>query len=404
MVDIKKIDLSSLQTWVILRVFNKRFNTEPQPRRQVMTKRIKYIGMDVHKKSIAIAIADSGRQQEVRFYGNIANRLDVLDKIIRKFISDGSELRFVYEAGPCGYQIYRHLTQKGFECMVAAPSQIPKKSGQRIKNDRRDAIDLARLYRAGELTAVYVPHVEDEAIRDLSRAREDAKFATRKAKQQLSGFLLRHGHIYAGRSNWSKAHFNWIADITLPHPGQQLTLQEYVDTVRSGCERVERITQQLEKVTEDWRMLPVVKALQAMRGVSFIVAVTTVAELGDLGRFDHPQQLMAYLGLILSENSTGEKVKRGAITKTGNGHVRRVLVEAAQAYRLPARVSRALLKRHDGLPPQVLEIAWKAQLRLCQRYRRLIGRGKPKNVVVTSIARELIAFMWAIAKQVQPAL
>ena len=367
-----------------------------------MEKRIKHIGLDVHKNSIAIAVADNSRNQEVRFYGTIPNRLDVLDKVARKLISDGSELRFVYEAGPCGYPLYRHLTQNGFECMVAAPSQIPKKSGQRIKNDRRDAIDLARLHRAGELTAVYVPHAEDEALRDLSRAREDAKFAVRKAKQQLSGFLLRHGHIYGGKSNWSKAHFNWIADITLPHPGQQITLQEYVDAVQTGCERVERIAQQLEKLAENWRMIPVVKALQAMRGVSFIVAITTVAELGDLGRFDHPQQLMAYLGLIPSEYSTGEKVKRGPITKTGNGHVRRVLVEAAQAYRLPARVSRALAKRHDGLPSQVRNIAWKAQLRLCQRYRRLIARGKPKNVVVTSIARELIAFMWAIAKQVQP--
>ena len=367
-----------------------------------MEKRIKHIGLDVHKNSIAIAVADNSRNQEVRFYGTIPNRLDVLDKVARKLISDGSELRFVYEAGPCGYPLYRHLTQNGFECMVAAPSQIPKKSGQRIKNDRRDAIDLARLHRAGELTAVYVPDAEDEALRDLSRAREDAKFAVRKAKQQLSGFLLRHGHIYGGKSNWSKAHFNWIADITLPHPGQQITLQEYVDAVQTGCERVERIAQQLEKLAENWRMIPVVKALQAMRGVSFIVAITTVAELGDLGRFDHPQQVMAYLGLIPSEYSTGEKVKRGPITKTGNGHVRRVLVEAAQAYRLPARVSRALAKRHDGLPSQVRNIAWKAQLRLCQRYRRLIARGKPKNVVVTSIARELIAFMWAIAKQVQP--
>jgi transposase len=367
-----------------------------------MEKRIKYIGMDVHKNSITIAIADNRRDQEVRFYGTIPNRHDVLDKVIRKLISDGSQLHLVYEAGPCGYQIYRHLTKNGFQCMVAAPSQIPKKSGQRIKNDRRDAIDLARLHRAGELTAVYVPHAEDEAVRDLSRAREDARFATRKAKQQLSGFLLRHGHIYSGKSNWSKAHFNWIADITFPHPGQQITLQEYVDAVQTGCERVERITQQLAKLAENWRMTPVVKALQAMRGVSFIVAITTVAELGDLGRFEHPQQLMAYLGLIPSEHSTGEKVKRGPITKTGNGHVRRVLVEAAQAYRLPARVSRALAKRHDGLPPQIRDIAWRAQLRLCQRYRRLIGRGKAKNVVVTSIARELIAFMWAIAKQVQP--
>jgi transposase len=367
-----------------------------------MEKRIKYIGLDVHKNSIAIAIADDGRDQEVRFYGTIINHMDSLDKVIRKLISDGSKLRFVYEAGPCGYQLYRHLTQKGFDCMLTAPSQIPKKSGRRIKNDRRDAIDMARLHRAGELTAVYVPHPEDEAMRDLSRAREDAKYATRKAKQQLGGFLLRNGYIFTGKTNWSKAHFNWIADIKLPHPCQQITLQEYVDAVQTGCERVDRITQQILKLTEIWRMAPVVKALQAMRGVSTIVATTTVAELGDLGRFDHPQQLMGYLGLVPSEHSSGEKVKRGPITKTGNGHVRRVLVEAAQAYRLPARISRVLLKRQDGLSPQIRKIAWKAQLRLCQRYQRLIGRGKQKNVVVTAIARELIAFMWAIAKQVAP--
>ncbi len=367
-----------------------------------MEKRIKYIGLDVHKNSIAIAIADQGRDQEVRFYGTIKNRLDLIDKFIRKMISDGSELRFVYEAGACGYQLYRHFTKKGFECMVTAPSQIPKKSGRRIKNDRRDAIDLARLYRAGELTAVYVPHPEDEAMRDLTRAREDAKYATRKAKQQLGGFLLRNGYIFTGKSNWSKAHYNWIADIKLPHPCQQITLHEYVDAVQTGCERVDRLTQQILNLTENWRMAPVVKALQAMRGVSTIVATTTVAELGDLGRFDHPQQVMAYLGLVPSEHSSGEKVKRGAITKTGNGHVRRVLVEAAQAYRLPARISRVLLKRQDGLSPQIREIAWKAQLRLCQRYRRLMGRGKPANVVITAIARELIAFMWAIAKQVTP--
>lgn len=367
-----------------------------------MTKRIKYVGLDVHKNSITIAIADEGRDQEVRKYGTIENKPVAIDKVLRKLVSDGSTPHFVYEAGPCGYTLYRHLTEKGYECMVTAPSLIPKKSGCRIKTDGRDAIDLARLHRAGELTAVYVPHPEDEAMRDLTRAREDAKVASRKAKQHLSAFLLRNGHVYTGRSNWLKAHFNWISDIKMAHPYQQFTLQEYVDAVHASIRRVDRHTAQIQKLIEQWRMAPVVKALQAMRGVSLIVAATTVAELGDLSRFEHPSKLMAHLGLIPSEHSTGESIKRGPITKTGNGHVRRVLVEAAQAYRLPARVSRILLKRQDGISQEIKDIAWKAQVRLCDRYRRLSGKGKPKNVVVIAIARELAAFIWAIARCSEP--
>ncbi len=368
-----------------------------------MTKRIKYVGLDVHKKSITIAIADELRDQEVRKYGTIENKPVSIDKFVRKLVSDSSTPHFVYEAGPCGYTLYRHLTEKGYECMVAAPSLIPKKSGCRIKTDGRDAIELARLHRAGELTAVYVPNPEDEAMRDLTRAREDAKVASRKAKQHLSAFLLRNGHVYTGKSHWQKAHFNWISDIKMAHPYQQFTLQEYVDAVDASIRRVDRHTEQIQKLVKQWRMASVVKALQAMRGVSLIVAATTVAELGDLSRFDHPTKLMAYLGLIPSEHSTGESIKRGPITKTGNAHVRRVLVEAAQAYRLPARVSRILLKRQEGISQEIKDIAWKAQVRLCDRYRRLAGKGKHKNVVVIAIARELAAFIWAIARCAQPA-
>jgi transposase len=237
-------------------------------------------------------------------------------------------------------------------------------------------------------------------MRDLTRAREDAKIALRKAKQQLGGFLLRNGHIYTGKSNWSTAHFNWISDIKMEHPCQQVTLQEYVDCVQSCAQRAERLMDQIRHLATEWRMASVVKALQALRGVSLIVAVTTVAELSELTRFDHPAKLMAYLGLVPSEHSSGESTKRGPITKAGNGHVRRALVEAAQAYRFPARKTRPLLKRQEGQLQGVKKIAWDAQVRLCDRYRRLIGRGKPKNVVVTAIARELIAYMWAIAKEV----
>ena len=359
-----------------------------------------FIGMDVHKNSIEIAIAQDGRSGEVRSWGKIDGSLQALDKVVRKLVSKGGQLHFIYEAGPCGYQIHRHLTANGFDCKVVAPSRIPRQSGQRIKNDRRDACMLARLHRAGELTAVYVPLAEDEAIRDLTRAREDAKGDEKKSKQRLLAFLLRSGFRYSGTSAWSQAHMRWLSDIKMPHPSQQIVLQEYIDTLTECRLRVQRLTEHLRQLLPQWRMHPVVKAYQALRGVSLIVSATAVAELGDLNRFEHPTELMSFLGLVPSEHSSGEKTRRGSITKTGNGHVRRVLVEAAWAYRLPARVSRLLLKRQEGLPKEVCDISWKAQLRLCSRYRRLWAKGKPKQVVVTAIARELCAFMWAIAKQI----
>lgn len=360
-----------------------------------------FVGMDVHKNSIVIAIAEQDRESEVRRYGEIDGSLSALDKVVRKLVSKGRRLHFVYEAGPCGYEIYRHLSAKGFDCTVAAPSMIPRKSGDRIKNDHRDAINLARLHRAGDLTAVYVPHAEDEAMRDLVRAREDAKGDEKKAKQRLLSFLLRSGHKYSGKAPWSQAHMRWLSDIKMPHHAQQIVLQEYIDTFTVCRQRVERLTDHIRALLPEWRMLPVVEALQSLRGVSLIVAATTAAEVGDLNRFESPVELMSYLGLVPSEHSTGEKIKRGPITKTGNGHVRRVLVEAAWAYRLPARVSRPLLKRQEGLSQEICDISWKAQTRLCSRYRRLWSKGKAKQVVVTAIARELCAFMWAIAKKVE---
>ena len=363
---------------------------------------IKFIGMDVHKKTITVAIADDGRNGQVRSYGTLANNINALDKFCRKMVSTASQLHFVYEAGPCGYGIYRHLTHKGFDCKVIAPSMIPRKSGDRIKTDRRDARMLARLHRAGELTAVYVPDDQDEAMRDLSRSREDAVIAARKAKQRLKAFLLRNGLTYSGRSQWSKAYFNWLADIGMPHPAQQVALQEYINSVHETLNRVDRLTEQIRQMVPDWRLAPIVSALQSARGISLITAVTLLTEIGDLSRFNKPAQLMAYLGLVPSEYSTGDAIKRGGITKTGNSHARKALIEASWAYRMQPRVSRILLKRQQGLPDQVCRIAWKTQLRLCARFRRLAAKGKNKQVVVTAIARELSAFLWAIAKQVQP--
>ena len=366
-----------------------------------MQNNITIVGLDVHKNSIDIVTAETGISQEVRYYGTIGGDMASLDKAIRKLKSRGSELRFVYEAGPCGYEIYRHLTKQNLQCVVIAPSMTPKKSGVRIKNDRRDAESLARLERAGELTPVHVPRPDDEAMRDLTRGREDSVKALRTARQLLGAFLLRYGYRYPGKKTWCPAHMRWLSDITMPHPAQQITLQEYIHAVMECSERVNRFTDQIQKLLPNWRMAPVVAALQALRGVAQIVAVTFVAEIGDINRFTNPRQLMNYLGLIPSENSTGESIKRGGITKTGNGHVRRALVEAAHAYSFPARVSRILLKRQEDLPQAIKDMAWKAQIRLCGRFRKLMAKGKLKTKVITAIARELAGFIWAIAREVQ---
>ncbi len=364
-----------------------------------------YVGLDVHKDSISIAIAEEGRSSEVRYYGSINGDLASLDKVIKKMNKDVGELHFVYEAGPCGYGIYRHLVKEGYSCTVVAPSLIPKRAGDRVKNDRRDAESLARLHRSGELTAIYVPREEDEAMRDLTRGREDAVKAQRIVRQELGAFLLRHGFRYTGKSHWTAVHRRWFAEVKMEHSGQQITFQEYIEAERTAGERVERLTEQIRKLVADWRMEPVVRALQAMRGVSLIAAATTVAEIGDMSRFASPRELMAYLGLNPSEHSSGDKIKRGRITKTGNGHVRRSLIEAAQAYAHPARISRRLVERQESLPKTIRDLAWGAQLRLCKRFRDLIKRGKNRNTVITAIARELCGFIWAIAKEVplQPA-
>ena len=281
---------------------------------------ITVVGLDVHKNSIEIVTADTFGAMEVRRFGTIGGTMDALDRAVRKLVSRGTTLHFVYEAGPCGYEIYRHLTRKGFSCKVVAPSKTPRKSGDRIKNDRRDAETLARMERAGELTAIHVPCEEDEAMRDLTRGREDAVRALRTAQQQLKAFLLRYGKRYTGKNSWTPAHMRWLSDIALPHRSQQIVLQEYIAAVREGTERTARMTDQILQLLPEWRWNPVVQALQALRGVAPLVAVTTIAEIGDLSRFENPRRLMAYLGLVPSENSSGESIHRGSITKTGNGN------------------------------------------------------------------------------------
>jgi transposase len=356
--------------------------------------------MDVHKESITVAYVPQDHGAEVTYLGPIGTRQVDIDKLIRNMQSKAKHLIFVYEAGPCGYWLYRYLTKKDYYCWVVAPALIPKKPGDRVKTDRRDAVQLARLARSGDLTAVYVPNVEDEAIRDLTRSREDAISDLKSAKFRLKAFLLRQDIRYVGRANWGPAHLRWLSEVVCPTPAQQIVFQEYVRAVNDHTERLQRLEQELQEQVQSWRLNPVVEALQALRGVQFTVAVTMVAEVGDLTRFDNPRELMKFLGLVPSEYSSGQQRRQGSITKAGNSHARRVLVEGAWAYRYPAKVSRHLQLRLEKQPKTIQDISWKAQLRLCKRYRRLVARGKHANVVTVAIARELAGFMWAIAREV----
>src|SRR3989441_9796752 len=361
-------------------------------RRRVMADRITYVGLDVHKDSIVVAVAAGGLRGEVREYGRIANTSTALDRLLRKLGGDGMRLRFCYEAGPCGCDIHRRLSAQEQECVVVGPSLIPKRAGDRVKTDRRDAASLAKLHRAGELTAVWVPDARHEAMRDLVRARLDAVHSLRRARQQLSGFLLRQGCHY-GRPAWTRLHRRWLAGLKFEQAVHHIVLEDYIAAVEAAEARRNRLTAQIEAMLPDWTLAPVVAALQTMRGMALVNAATLIAELGDLSRFANPRQLMAYLGLVPSEHSSGASVKRGGLTKAGNSAARRLLIEAAWTYRFPARVSRELRLRQEEQPRPIREIAWKAQLRLCARYRKLARSGKPANVVTAAIARELAGFI-----------
>lgn len=358
------------------------------------------VGLDVHKESIAVAHAEAQCTAPPHFVGAIGPRPADLDKLVRRLQSKAAHLVFAYEAGPCGYGLHRYLTSKGLACTVAAPSLLPKRPGDRVKTDRRDAVELARLLRSGDLTPVHVPSVEDEAVRDLCRARDAARIMLKAAKLRLHAFLLRLGLHYTGRSEWTAAHRRYLSTVTCPTPAQQIVFHEAVQAVDEQVQRLARLDAELHARAPQWRLAPVVEALQALRGVQGIVALTVIAELGDLTRFANPRQLAAFVGLIPSEHSSGGSRCQGGITKAGNARARRVLIEGAWAYRYPARISPSIQSRVDVLPPAIQAIGWKAQVRLCRRFRQLTSRGKHANLVVTAIARELLAFMWAIAREV----
>lgn len=361
-----------------------------------------YVGLDTSKLKMSVAVAEAGRDGEVRFIGDIDNAPAVVERLVTKLAKRYRELAFCYEAGPTGYGLRRQITGLGHECIVVAPSLIPRRPGERVKTNRRDALTLAKLHRAGELTEVWVPDPGHEAVRELVRAREAAMEDLRRARQHLQSFLLRHGRVFTGRDAWTKAHTRWLCEQSFEHPTQYLVLAEYRQAIEAAEIRLKRLDNQVAEAVTSWSMAPVITAYQALRGVAFLTAATFVAEIGDVRRFDSPRQLMAYLGLVPSEASTGERVRRGSITKAGNGRAGRVLIEGAWTYRFPARMSRLLQERQAGLTKAVCDIAWKAQVRLCARYRKLMARGKRQSVVTVAIAREMAAFLWAIGQEVEP--
>ena len=363
-----------------------------------------YVAFDTAKLKHAVAVAEAGRRGEVRFLGEVDNRPPPIERMIKKLGKRYGKLHVCFEAGPTGYGLYRQMQALGHDCLVVAPALIPRRSGERVKTNRRDAVTLARLHRAGELTAVWVPDDVHEAVRDLVRSRLATAEDVRRKRQQLLSFLLRHGRIFVSGDHWTRAHRRWLAEQRFDHPAQQIVFQDAVAAIEDAIERVRRLEQQLADIVARWSMAPMVAAYQAMRGVSFLVAVTFAAEIGDVRRFDTPRQLMAFLGLVPAESSTGEKVRRSGLTLAGNRRARRVLVEAAWSYRHPARVSETMRPRLVALPKTVRDIGWKAQVRLCGRYRRLSAAGKKLPVIIAAIAREMAAFLWAIGHQVTPAV
>jgi transposase len=366
---------------------------------------VRFIGLDVHAETIAVAVAEP--DGDVRSLGVIPNRLESIQKLVRK-LGPREQLRACYEAGPTGYVVYWQLTALNVACEVVAPTLVPVKPGDRVKTDRRDALKLARSYRAGDLTSVWVPDAGHEALRDLVRAREAAKKDQLRARHRLSKFLLRQGRRPPlALKAWTQAHLAWVKSaVHFAHGAQEATLVDYIHEVDHLAARIERLERALDEAvkTAPVQTRAVIEALQALRGIALVSAVTIVAEVGKLSRFAKPRQLMGYSGAVASEDSSGPRIHRGAITKTGNGHLRRIIIEAAWAYRHRPSVGATLRKRHAPLDEDVLAIAWKAQHRLHARYRSLAARGKSAQSAVTAVGRELLGFIWAIGTMVEARL
>jgi transposase len=368
-----------------------------------MKEKVRFLGLDVHAETIAVAIAEP--DGAVRSLGTIANRAESIRKMVKK-LGTVDQLRACYEAGPTGYVLYWQLAELGVECAVIAPTLVPMKAGDRVKTDRRDAERLARSYRSGDLTPVWVPDAGSEALRDLVRAREAAKQDQLRARHRLSKFLLRTGQRPApGVKAWTQSYLTWVRQIRFPQVAQESTRLDYLTEVEHMGERVARLEKAIAEAVKlaSPEIQEVVQDLQALRGIAQISAVTIAAELGNISRFEGARQLMGYSGAVPSENSSGKRKQQGSITKAGNAHLRRIVVEAAWSYRLRPGVGPALRKRQEGVPEEIKEIAWKAQHRLHKRYMRLSAAGKDQRKIITAVGRELLGFVWAIGTKAEAA-
>jgi len=359
-----------------------------------------YIGLDVHKDTIAIAHTFSGSRKEAEYYGECGGSNLAIERVLRglakQFAVKLQQLKVCYEAGPTGFVLARRLIQLGIECTVMAPSKTERKPNEKIKTDKRDAKLIARSFRNGDITPVRIPPVLDEAVRDVCRARTDASDDLARSKQRLNSFLLRQGFRYSGKTNWTPAHMRYLRHLTLPNDAHKIVLEEYMQAIDTGIERVARLTDKLKELLKDWEWEPVVRALMACKGFQETAAMTVISELGDLRRFKHPRQLMAFLGLVPGEHSSGSKRRQGSITKCGNSHARWMLVESVQQYRKAPKVGPALTTRQQGQPKEVKELSWRMQNRLNKRYRTLRARGIRDAKCIVAIARELSAFIWEL--------
>lgn len=362
----------------------------------------KYVGLDVHKVDTQVVIADDGRAGEVRHYGKISSDLHAMERVVGKLGGPGVTLHFAYEAGPTGFVLYRWFQRHGIDCIVVAPTKIPQAKGVRQKTNRRDAEQLARSLRAGELTAIHVPDEIDEAFRDLTRARSDASREVKRAKQRLKSFLLRQGYHYSGHANWTEAHRRYLRELVMPTPVLKAVLEEYLLAISAAEERLQRIEDLVATEAPKWRLYPAVQALMCLRGFDLIAASLLVAEINDVRRFAHPRGLMAYLGLVPHEFSTGDDRRLGAITKAGNAQARWILVEAVQHASLPPKVSEHLARRQEGQPEVYRKISWSMQNRLYKRHWHLTNRRLMPAKVKVALARELCGFVWDLLRQVPP--
>jgi len=374
------------------------------PTEHTMNDKKLYVGLDVHKDSIQCGIAFPGRdapQVYAKWGGSTLSVERGLCKLLKKYDLNKDQVAVCYEAGPTGFVLARRLIQLKYDCIVIAPSKIPQKAGDKVKTDRSDCRKQAGYLRSGDLTAVHIPPAHDEAVRDLGRARTDASEARTKCKQQLSMFLLRNGVIYSGKSKWTQAHMNYLRKYKFNDPAQQIVMEEYIVAIDAAEERVKRLEDHMANLLEKWDKKPFVDALMAFRGFKVVAAMTIISELGDLSRFPHPRQLMGFLGLVSSEESSGPKRRQGSITKCGNGHARWMLVECASHYQYEAKVTETLSRRQAGQSHDVKVISWRAQNRLCYRFRQLSARRLNRNKVVVAVARELTAFIWELHQQVR---